>query len=229
MTAYRRNSGFTLIEVLIAMTLLGIMVVLLFSSLRIAADSWNSGESRTIAVNKKAVVYQFFKRHLSTMRPVNFPVTNPEENPQPQLAFQGNPQHMVFVASLPASAARKGWQIFEIGVDPNLPSTITVALTPFQQTANLLPDKVPLLSHVKNYAFSYYGTVDNTNGGGGGVWVDQWVSMDHLPLLIKVRILQEDDSYWPDMVIPVRINTQLSANNGAADAPGSPPPANNGH
>ncbi|MFI3120724.1 MAG: type II secretion system protein, partial [Methylococcaceae bacterium] len=39
----RRQSGFTLIEVLIAMTLLSIMVVLLFASLRICAQSWEQG------------------------------------------------------------------------------------------------------------------------------------------------------------------------------------------
>ena len=62
--------GFTLIEVLIAMTLLGVMVVLLFSSLRIAAESWEAGETKTAQVNQKAVVYQFFKRHLSSIRPL---------------------------------------------------------------------------------------------------------------------------------------------------------------
>jgi general secretion pathway protein J len=215
---YRRQNGFTLIEVLIAMTLLGIMVVLLFSTLRIAAESWNAGESKTVEVNKKAVVYQFFKRHLTTARPVNMPITNPDET-QPSLAFQGSMQHLVFVASLPSGSARKGWQIFEIGVDPNQQSTIMVALTPYQPTANPQLDKVPLVTHVKNYAFSYFGVIDATSGSG--IWVDQWAGMDHLPVLIKVRIMLDDNSYWPDMVFPVRINTQSS---GAAS-----PPANNGN
>ena len=38
----KRLNGFTLIEVLIAMTLLSIMVVLLFASLRICAESWEA-------------------------------------------------------------------------------------------------------------------------------------------------------------------------------------------
>jgi len=52
--------GFTLIEVLIAMTLLGIMMVLLFTSLKICADSWEKGESKITDVNEVAVVYNFF-------------------------------------------------------------------------------------------------------------------------------------------------------------------------
>jgi general secretion pathway protein J len=54
------HQGFTLIEVLIAMTLLGIMVVLLFSSLKICADSWEKGESKITDVNEVAVVFNFF-------------------------------------------------------------------------------------------------------------------------------------------------------------------------
>lgn len=66
----RYATGFTLIEVLIAMTLLSIMVVLLFSSLRICAKSWEQGENKIAEVNEVAVVYNFFQRHLSSAIPV---------------------------------------------------------------------------------------------------------------------------------------------------------------
>ncbi|WP_333874304.1 prepilin-type N-terminal cleavage/methylation domain-containing protein [Methylobacter sp.] len=64
-------AGFTLIEVLIAMSLLSIMVVLLFSSLRICAQSWEKGENKITEVNEVAVVYNFFQRHLSSAIPVS--------------------------------------------------------------------------------------------------------------------------------------------------------------
>jgi len=66
----RYVTGFTLIEVLIAMTLLSIMVVLLFSSLRICARSWEQGENKIAEVNEVAVVYHFFQRHLSSAIPL---------------------------------------------------------------------------------------------------------------------------------------------------------------
>ncbi len=66
----RYVTGFTLIEVLIAMTLLSIMVVLLFSSLRICARSWELGENKIAEVNEAAVVYNFFQRHLSSAIPL---------------------------------------------------------------------------------------------------------------------------------------------------------------
>ncbi len=47
----QKEYGFTLLEVLIAMSLLSIMVVLLFSSLKVGAESWDKGESKIAEVN----------------------------------------------------------------------------------------------------------------------------------------------------------------------------------
>ena len=211
MAGCRSSRGFTLIEMLIAMTLLGIMVVLLFSSLKIAAESWNAGEAKIVEVNKKAVVYQFFKRHLTTIRPLFDPVLSQggDVDQLPQPAFQGQSQRLRFVAALPVSAARKGLQVFEIAADSREPSTLLVALSPYQQTEPSQPEQVVLLEHIKAFSFSYFGKKEE---GGASAWLDEWTGADRLPQLIKVSILLEDGSYWPDMVIPVKINAQVTIN-----------------
>jgi len=65
------RNGFTLIEVLIAMTLLSLMVTLLFGSLRICSQSWEQGENKMAEVNEAAVVYNFFQRYLSSAMPLS--------------------------------------------------------------------------------------------------------------------------------------------------------------
>lgn len=209
MAVGRHRNGFTLIEVLIAMTLLGIMVVLLFSSLKIAAESWNAGENKIIEVNKKAVVYQFFKRHLTTIRPVAAQTVsnNDDDSLEPQQAFQGQSRTMRFVAALPVSAARKGLQVFEIAADAAEPSTIMVALSPYQQTEPGQPERVVLLERVKSFAFAYFGKQEE-NGEAG--WHDDWTGIDRLPQLIKVGISLDDGSYWPEMVFPLKISGQAA-------------------
>lgn len=205
MTGYRRN-GFTLIEVLIAMTLLSVMVVLLFSSLRIAAESWNAGETKVAEVNTKAVVYQFFKRHLTTIRPL--PMLDNQQNYQPenQQAFQGLPQSMRFVAGLPAASARKGLQLFNVALDPANTSNLLVSLTPYRETdpdAVLEPVKPEvLLDHIAALRFAYFGKTEDV---AELQWRDEWRIADRLPSLIKVSIRLEDGSYWPDMVFPLKI------------------------
>lgn len=204
-----RSNGFTLIEMLIAMTLLGIMVVLLFSSLKIAAESWNVGEGKLVEVNRKVVVYQFFKRHFTTIKPV---LTQPEGSINepaalPQLLFQGHANSVRFVASMPVSAKRKGLQIFEIAADPQNPATLMVALSPYQSAEAVPPEKVVLLDKMTAFKFSYFGKLDEASTP---VWQEDWVMANYLPQLIKVTIGLQDGSYWPDMVFPLKINAQAA-------------------
>ncbi len=207
MSAYRPQNGFTLIEMLIAMTLLSMMVVLLFSSLKVAAESWNAGESKIIEVNRKAVVYQFFKRQFAGIRPVTAPASQQvNDGSMPAPAFLGQRQAISFVGSLPASALRKGLHVFDIAASPTDPSALIVTLAPYIQTdATPPPEKVVLLEHVKAFEFSYFG---GKGDGGAAVWESEWIGLGVLPQLIKVSIRLEDDSFWPEMVFPVRINAQ---------------------
>lgn len=218
MNSVRRN-GFTLIEVLIAMTLLGVMVVLLFSSLRIAADSWNGGENKIVDVNQKAVVFQFFKRHLTTIRPL--PMLDIEADQGFSLdstqAFQGLAQKMRFVAALPASSARKGLQIFSIAVDPANTSTLMVSLKPYRITeADDLPPTKPevLLENIADLRFSYFGKTEDI---AMLQWWNEWVIADRLPSLIKVSIKLKDGSYWPDMIFALKITRAANADVVAED------------
>jgi len=218
--AYRPENGFTLIEMLIAMTLLSMMVVLLFSSLKVAAESWNAGEAKIIEVNRKAVVYQFFKRQLAGIRPVTAVASQQASDDSiPAPAFQGQRQAMHFVGSLPASALRKGLHVFDIAASPTNPTTLMVALAPYIQTDTTPPPEfVVLLEHVKALEFSYFG---GKGDGGAAVWESEWVGLGVLPQLIKVSIRLEDDSFWPAMVFPVRINAQaaLTVNNNPGATP----------
>lgn len=226
---FRSGLGFTLIEVLIAMTLLGVMVVLLFSSLRIAAESWNAGENKITQVNQKAVVYQFFKRHLSTIRPL--PVLNIDQNnPEALQVFQGYPQSLRFAAALPASSARKGLQIFTIAPNPENASILMVSLVPYRLTEedqNQPPDKPEiLLEDVAKLQFAYFGKTEDV---AEAQWREEWTLADRLPSLIKVSIALKDGSYWPDMIFATKITQSAnaeslegdegSANDTVADAP----------
>jgi prepilin-type N-terminal cleavage/methylation domain len=205
-----RQPGFTLIEVLIAMTLLSVMVVLLFASLRLSAESWNAGENKMAAVNQKAVVYQFFKRHLTTIRPL--PMLNLEQdaNPENLQAFQGFPQSLRFVAALPASSARKGLQVFTIALEPANPSTLMVSLQPYQLTEEDREPAKPeiLLEGIAALHFAYFGKTEDV---ADAQWREEWTLADRLPSLIKVSIQLLDGSYWPEMIFALKINKAVNA------------------
>ncbi|MCX7073652.1 MAG: prepilin-type N-terminal cleavage/methylation domain-containing protein [Methylococcales bacterium] len=106
-----KSKGFTLIEVLIGMTLLSLMVVLLFSSLAIGAKSWEQGEKKIANVNEIAVVQHFFNLHL----PHATPQWNDFDSEKERVfSFQGKKDALQFVAGFPASAQRSGLQLFNL-------------------------------------------------------------------------------------------------------------------
>jgi general secretion pathway protein J len=223
----RHATGFTLIEVLIAMTLLSLMVVLLFSSLRICAQSWEQGENKIAEVNEVAVVYNFFQRHLSSATPLwndfiagaevdaaNQPETGATaddsgadtENLNKTFSFQGKKNALQFVSSFPASVGRAGMQLFSIEQrQEDKEQVIKVTLTPFfpaMEGEEWNQEEEILLRHVSDFELSYFGAVDNTDKYA---WQDEWLKKDVHPQLVKISINTTDGVFWPEIVIALKV------------------------
>lgn len=197
--------GFTLLEVLLAMTLLSIMVVLLFSSLRIGAESWDKGETKIAEVNEKAVVYHFFKRHIPTIRPLRDDFSEEEST----FSFQGEQERLKFVSVFAASVGRKGLQHFEVFFDKKDTGIIKVILTPFYPTIEnqeWQPEEVVLLEHVTDFKVSYFGREDIDKEAD---WFESWQEKNDLPQLIKIKIKLQDKSYWPEMTFALKMSASV--------------------
>lgn len=199
MPVNKNSSGFTLLEVMLAMTLLSIMVVLLFSSLKVGAESWNKGEKKIAEVNEKAVVYQFFKRHLPAIKPI----WNAFSDNERTFSFQGQTNALQFVSAFPSSAARKGLQLFELEFDEREKGLIKVILRPFYPALDerqWQKEEVVLIENVKNFELSYFNLREN-------IWEDNWQEKLVLPALIKIKIELINGSFWPEMVFALRISS----------------------
>lgn len=195
--------GFTLIEVLIAMTLLSLMVVLLFGSLKICADSWEKGEDKISDVNEVAVVYGFFQQHLALAQPLWDDFSQEDTR---TFAFQGHPKSVQFVSSFPASADRDGLQLFTLELVDDIDDRyLKVTITPFFAKAegeDWKPEEVTLVKHVSEFSLSYFDLSDGSSEGG---WTEEWLERENLPRLVKVNIKLDNGIFWPEMIIPIKI------------------------
>ena len=211
--------GFTLIEVLIAMTLLSIMVVLLFGSLKICADSWEKGESKIAEVNEIAVVYNFFQRHLSVARPLWKDLSEEGER---IFSFQGKAQSLQFISAFPASAGRSGLQAFSLDLqDEDNKQVINVTITPFfpaVEGEEWHKEEVTLLKGVTGFTMAYYGS----DGGESEVWQEQWLDRDVLPRLVKINIELENGIFWPEMIIELKVTDATNDTNDPINTTDSP-------
>lgn len=202
--AIKSTRAFTLIEVLMAMSLLGVMVVLLFGTLKISAESWEKGDSKIAEVNEMAVVYNFFRRHLLTSKPLWDDFTEPGVR---VLGFQGNVQSLQFVSAFPASAERAGTQLFTVKYQDQFePASVEVSITPFYPAndgAQLPKDEVTLIKGVSHFELAYYGESAET---GQVAWHDHWLDQEALPKMVKVDISLTKGGYWPVMVFPLKVS-----------------------
>jgi general secretion pathway protein J len=203
-TPHQTQQGFTLIEVLIAMTLLSVMVVLLFASLRTCAQSWEQGEKKITDVNEVAVVYNFFQQHLVSSKPVWNDFTDKEGTKV--FAFQGGAQTLQFVTAFPSSVGRKGLQQFSLALkQQDGEQVINVSLAPFFPLAEgeqWHQEEVELVKHVKHFELSYFGGEVGSDENG---WQSEWLEKENQPRLVKISIELDNDIFWPAMIIELKV------------------------
>ncbi len=203
-----KSQGFTLIEVLIGMTLLSLMVVLLFSSLTIGAKSWEQGERKIADVNEIAIVQQFFNHHLAHATP-QWNDFDPEKDRQ--FSFQGKKQSLQFVAAFPASAERAGLQLFNLELkEKNKQRFVSVTLTPFfplTEGENWFQDEIELVRGVQKFELSYFGLSDQT---GEYAWYSEWLEKEQQPNLVKILLELDDGRYLPEIVVALNVDSSYS-------------------
>lgn len=206
--------GFTLIEVLLAMTLLSIMLALLFASLKICANSWERGEQKIFEVGETAGVVNFFQRHLVMARPLWNDFTKEER----RLAFQGDSQSLQFVSAFPASAGRAGLQLFNVRLlNENRDNVIKVSIVPFYPVADgedWFGEDETLIKHVAGFSIAYYGQEE---GDSESRWQDRWQDREQLPKLVKINITLENGVFWPEMIFDMKLVGSVDASEAGFD------------
>ena len=90
-------AGFTLLELLVAITLLGLLMAALFGGLRLGARAWDIGAERIAAATRLQTAQQFIRTRLSEALPAFVVLPDGEEI----VAFQGTSEEMSFVGTLP--------------------------------------------------------------------------------------------------------------------------------
>ena len=91
----RRQRGFTLVELLIAIALTGLILVILFSGFRIASRSWDAVELRSARNAELRLVRGFIQRSLRQLRGVSY--DSPDGSRQ---LFSGERQAVEFVTPM---------------------------------------------------------------------------------------------------------------------------------
>jgi general secretion pathway protein J len=200
MNARRRHSGFTLIEILLATSLLAAGLALAFATLRAATATATRGESLAQRSERMRAVEGFLRARLVAARPVAFDI---DEDSGLARRFSGDAKQLAFVADLPDYLGRGGPYLhrFTIAGDPGQ-RRLEVAFELVQGGAVVdTPEPIAperLVDGMGDIRFRYRGLDASQRPGE---WQSTWDVPEALPLQVEIRIRDAGGRDWPPLVV----------------------------
>jgi general secretion pathway protein J len=182
-------AGFTLIEVLVALAVLGFLMLGLSQGLRFGLAAWDS-QARLLGRGADLdIADRTLRRIVTQLVPTDDP-----QNP----GLRGTAQGFEAITEMPVTAALPTRQAsVTLGVDRT--GRLVLRWTPYLHARRLGPpppaEESELLRNLARIELGYWSSA------AGGGWLSTWARME-LPDLVRIRLVftPGDPRRWPDIV-----------------------------
>jgi general secretion pathway protein J len=205
-----RTSGFTLVEILLAVTLIGLLLALAYGGLRAATQATDRGQAILDASRQLRMAHQFVRKQLNQALPLSF--SEGQGQPLAQVVgevFLGNADSIRFVGPMPGYLGFGGPQVQELSIvngEHGKELVLRHALVQGFEESKLdenLP--VMLIDRIAWAEFSFQGKDEE---GELTPWSTTWENTNRLPEAIALDIDFAEGSYtdWPLLVAAIKID-----------------------
>lgn len=192
----RRQTGFTLLELVVAITLMGLVLVVLYSGLRLGLNGWDSGERRAEASNRLRSVQEFLRRQLAQSMTVYQTEANEKRNKI--VVFAGEAAAIEFVAPMLIHLGQGGLYRVRVETDDGQMRIRWRPYLPGDPTAGEEREAV-LLDGVSDVEWAYFGP-ERDDDQEPPRWRSEWANQERRPLLVRLNLILRGES-WPDLVV----------------------------
>lgn len=204
----RSDAGFTIVEMLVALALFGVLATVLFSNLSVALKAFQSGSAHALHAENRMIAQDLLRR---TIRDA-YPLFLLDGRNRPHVDFTGGSESMSFLANAPMVVEDGGRHRFNLFIDRrhnknNLVLTSVAELT--NHADNPTTARTVVVDDIDSVLFSYFGT---TIVGQAPQWHDEWVQQNELPKLIRIQVAFPAHSarLWPDLIVAPRVSVDVS-------------------
>lgn len=213
------SAGFTLLELLVAITVLGLLTGLLASGLGFGARVWERQRGHLELTSDLQIAQDVLRRTLS--QAISLPTPADDADPPP--SFVGTETSLEFLGPPPARSLTGGLFAYDVDVEGEEPAQRLVLhwrlrtpdgkppkrhvtnAAPGPEEMLLLGKEVVLLDRLASVEFSFFGSGENA---ANPTWSNSWRSADKLPGMVRVRVTfpPGDPRFWPDLLVAPKIS-----------------------
>ncbi len=210
--------GFTLMELLIALTLLSLILSVLYGGLRLGAKTWDAVDDRVTQTEEQRLVRGFLRRALLQTKSVEW-----EFPPHRYVMFFGDSRQLDFVSPLSGYVGLGGLYVMRLALVPHEDGKALIMQRwllhpdvlegqgdvpewrPLESPGHLrIPYDHPsgvygvslLMESVDEMEFRYFGRKQRAKEWQ---WHTEWKEVPGLPDSIGLRIGPKDD--WPELIV----------------------------
>jgi general secretion pathway protein J len=189
-----KNQGFTLIEVIVTMTILGFLLVVVYGVFSLGRSAWEKGDLIREKYQKSRILSQLISRQVKSAVPFKVKTEKAEGN---YLIFEGTAQSLKFVSALSLKSTRPEGLIYAV-YEYREGGEEGGKLVVYEQRAlsrNVVEEKpkeetgISLLEGISSVRFEYYREED-PNQKRDAAWVEEWNAKEEnqLPRALRLTI-----------------------------------------
>ena len=216
--------GFTLIELVIALAMISLITLLLFSGLRLGARAWEGVDAAAERIGAVRLAHDFLERSLTQSRAATLSFDGGIIS-----AFAGDAQRLEFAAPLSEHVGVPGLYILRLTLEGSGDRRDLVlsrwlmhpevlegrgeipAWEPLKDDTAMTLGSLPMDTDVAGGAFGrtlllegvdafeirYFGVLA---GDTEPDWHEEWLEQSALPTLVRIHLTTTDQS-WPDLIV----------------------------
>jgi len=204
-TTRSAERGFTLLEAMVAMILLGLMMAVMTGSIRFAGQSRDAVTTRVDSLDNMRIAQDFMRQTITQAHPKRWlkVVGRP-------FVFRGERDEMFMAAPLTARVGVGGLFLVKFSLadgDRDKGKKLVMARQFPDPDTQEMPDfagadTTVLAENLSEVEFAYLGREDDNSDP---TWSDDWKEPARMPEAVRIRMKQLNGVQWPEMVIPLRV------------------------
>jgi len=190
----KRNAGFTLLELIISITLVAIIVLIVAGAASLGYRSFSTGERKLNAIERLRASLIIIDAQIQSGVPLTL-----EDGGVKQYYFAGEQDSLKFSTNYSIWGGQRGYVIVNYRVDTDDRGKRTLFASEYKVGMENQKE-TKLLEGFDEITFDYYQQ-DATEEEGE--WITQWVDEEMMPTRIRVNLVRGSNSL--SYIMPVRV------------------------